>query len=239
MLKIINDQYNGVIIDNSTLPNNKEDFQKSIKQLIASLNNKNLIWIKIPIEKSDFIPILTHLNFEFHHCDENNIMLIKKIATYATVPTSKNYIVGVGAIVFNKSQLLVIKDRISSFYKLPGGHIEKKESLKNAIKREVHEETGIPIELSSIVAIGHFQHGQFGEASLHIVCTAQALSHTIKINDTLEIIEAKWMEISDFLNSKDVSDYNKSIVSSTINNKDLKLQEQQVKLRFAGSEVFF
>ena len=47
------------------------------------------------------------------------------------------------------------------------------------------------------------------------------------------------MEISDFLNSEEVTHYYKSIVSSAINNKDLKLQEQEVQLRFTGGEVFF
>ncbi len=239
MLKTIEDQYNGIIIDNTTLPDSKEDFHKSIKQLIASLNDKNLIWIKIPIEKADFISLLAQLDFEFHHCDEKNIMLIKKMKDNAIVPTTKNYIVGVGAIVINKSQLLVIKDRISPYYKLPGGHIDKNESLKDAIKREVYEETGIAIEFESIVGIGHFRRGQFGESNLHLVCTAKTLSYAININDTAEIMEAKWMEISDFLNSEEVTHYYKSIVRSAINNKDLKLQEQEVQLRFTGGEVFF
>ena len=103
----------------------------------------------------------------------------------------------------------------------------------------MYEETGIAIEFESIVGIGHFRRGQFGESNLHLVCTAKALSYAININDTAEIMEAKWMEISDFLNSEEVTHYYKSIVRSAINNKDLKLQEQEVQLRFTGGEVFF
>ncbi len=153
MIETIDNKYDGVIIDNTTLPQGKGEFKKEIVRLIESVKHKKLIWIKIPIEKSDFIPILTALDFEFHHCDEKNLMLIKKMAHDSIVPTTKNYIVGVGAIVFSEGKLLVIKDRFSTGYKFPGGHIDKNESIKSAVKREVYEEMGIDIVFESIMNI--------------------------------------------------------------------------------------
>ena len=239
MIEITDNKYDGVIVDNATLPPKKDEFKKEIVRLIESKKNKKLLWIKIPIEKSDFIPILTNLDFEFHHCDERNLILIKKMAHDSIVPTTKNYIVGVGAIVLNEGRLLVIKDRFSTGYKLPGGHIDKNESIKNAVKREVYEETGINIEFESIVNIGHFRNGQFGESNLYIVCTAKALSKNITINDSSEIAEAIWIDPEDFLKSDDANTYNKSVVEAAINNKELKLTEQQIKLRVPDGEVFF
>lgn len=239
MIETIDNKFDGVIVDNTTLPQKKDEFEKEIEQLIESLKEKKLLWIKIPIEKSDFIPILTNLDFEFHHCDEKNLMLIKKMAHDSIVPTTKNYIVGVGAIVLDEGQLLVIKDRFSTGYKLPGGHIDKNESIKDAIKREVYEETGINIEFESIVNIGHFRNGQFGESNLYIVCTAKALSKNIAINDSSEIAEARWINPMEFLKSDDTNNYNKSVVAAAINNKDLKLTEQQIKLRVPDGEIFF
>lgn len=239
MIKTADNKYDGVIVDSTTLPNNINDFKKEIVQLIESLQNKKLLWIKIPIEKSELIPVLTKLDFEFHHCDERSLMLIKKIVQDTIVPTTKNYIVGVGAIVVNEGQLLVVRDRFSTGYKLPGGHIDKNESIKDALRREVYEETGISVEFESIVNIGHFRNGQFGESNLYIVCTAKALSKDISINDSSEIVEARWIDPTEFLSSDDVNNYNKSVVKAAINNKDLKLTEQQVKLRVPGGEVFF
>jgi len=141
MIETIYNRYDGVIIDNTTLPDNKEEFKNEIIRLIESFKSKKLLWIRIPIEKSDFIPVLTNLDFEFHHCDEKSLMLIKKMSPDAIVPTTKNFIVGIGAIVFNKGRLLVVKDRFSPGYKLPGGHVDKNESIINAVKREVYEET--------------------------------------------------------------------------------------------------
>jgi 8-oxo-dGTP diphosphatase len=239
MMQIIEDKYDGVIVDSAVLPDNRTDFLAQIEQLIESISNKQLMWIKVPIEKSDFIPILTNCGFEFHHCDEKWLMLVKKLVRDATVPTTKNYIVGVGAIVFHNGLLLVVKDRFSVGYKLPGGHVDKNESIKNALKREVFEETGIDVDFESIVNIGHFRNGQFGESNLYLVCTAKAKSTQIIIVDSTEIVDAKWISPEDFLTSDTVNNYNKSVVNAAINNKELKLTEQQVKLRMPDGEVFF
>ena len=68
-------------------------------------------------------------------------MLVKKLIQETVIPTAKNYTVGVGAIVRDKEQLLVIKDRFSNGYKLPGGHIDNNESIKDALKREKYLKT--------------------------------------------------------------------------------------------------
>lgn len=94
--------------------------------MIESVKNKrNLIWIYIDIKKSDFIPIATKKGFIFHSCDEEYILVVKSIKRKLWIPTASNHTLGVGAVVINdKNELLVIKERISTVgYKLPGGHI--------------------------------------------------------------------------------------------------------------------
>lgn len=239
MIKVIENNHDGVLVENSTLPITIDAFKEEITLLIKSILDKKLLWIKIPIEKSHFIPVLTKLEFDFHHCDEKNLMLVKKLSHDAMIPPTKNYMAGVGAIVFNEGQLLVIKDRFTMSYKLPGGYIDKNESIKNALKREVYEETGINIEFESIVNIGHFRHGQFEESSLYIVCTAKDLSKAITINDISEIADARWMDVEDFLTSDNVNIYNRSVVKATVNNTDLKLTEQHLNLNVPDGEVFY
>lgn len=239
MIKTLENQYNGIIIDSTSLPEDKNEFETGIIQLLTSLHDKNLLWIKIPIERAVFIPILTSLGFQFHHCDEHNLMLVRKIKQDALIPATKNYIVGVGAIVFHDSKLLVIKNRISNGFKLPGGHIEKNEAIKEALVREVFEETGVRVVFESIMNIGHFRNGQFGESNLYLVCTAQAISYEIEIHDDSEIMEATWIDPTVFFQSEEVNEYNKSVVKAAMNNKYLKLTEQQVKLRVTSGEVFF
>ena len=238
MIKTIENKYNGVTVDITTLPEKTDDFRKEIVLLINTVGNKNLLWVELPIEKSEFIPVLTKLDFEFHHCEEKSVTLVKKMVKDAMVPTTKNFIVGVGAVVRNGEQILVVKDRFSAGYKLPGGYIDKNESIKEAVKREVFEETGIDVEFESILNIGHFRNGQFGASNLYIVCTAKPFTKEISINDLSEIADAKWINPEDFLNSKEVNNYNKSVVQAALENHELKLTEQDVKLSISG-EVFY
>lgn len=238
-MKFFEDKYNGLILDTTSIPELNDDFRKEVLEIVETNKNKNLLWIKIPIERATLIPILADIGFEFHHCDERSIMLVKKIASNSLVPTTKNYIVGVGVIVISENNLLVVKDKMYKGYKLPGGYIDKDETIKNAVKREVFEETGVEVNFESIANIGHFRNGQFGESNLYIVCTAKALSTEIHINDISEIQDARWMCINNFLNLPDVNNYNKSVVKAAISNKELKLTEQNIKLRISGGEVFF
>ena len=57
-ITLITDKYEGIIIDNSTIPHLLEDFEKEIVNILNNVVNKKLLWIKLPIIKSDFIPIL-------------------------------------------------------------------------------------------------------------------------------------------------------------------------------------
>lgn len=238
MLKYSENQYNGVWIDASFLPEDAMQFKLEVSQLIALLHDNKLLWIRLPIERADFVPVLASLGFVYHHCEELSLTLLKKLADDALVPTTKNFIVGVGAVVIHNRMLLVVKDRFSEGYKLPGGHVDKQESLTHAVEREVLEETGVRVEFESVMNIGHFRQGQFGEANLYIVCTAKALSTAITINDSMEIREALWMDPEVFMQLPETNNYNKTVVEAAINNTTLKLTLRKIKLRVEGGEVF-
>jgi len=238
-MKIIEDRYQGITVDATTLPESIDEFQKEISTLIPNLNGSKLLWIKIPIEKSDFIPVLTKLDFKFHHCFEEYVMMVKKLVDNPIVPTAKNYTVGVGAVVCDENRILVVKDKFNTGYKLPGGHVDNNEPLKEALKREVFEETGTHVEFESIINLGHFTKGQFGESIIYIVCTAKAVTKDISIYDDSEIIEARWIDVDEFLSLEDTNNYNKNVVLAALNNTELKLTEQQIQLSVSGAEVFF
>jgi len=238
-MKIFENRYNGATVDVTSLPNTVDEFEKELHKLLASENKWELFWVKVPIEKSEFIPVLTQKGFKFHHTNEKSLMLVKKLKENAIIPTPKNYTVGVGAIVRRENTLLVVKDKFTNGYKLPGGHIDKKESIKNALQREVFEETGIQIELESISNLGHFTEGQFGESVMYVVCTAKAKTTDITIYDASEIIEARWLDIDEFLQAEDTNLYNRSVVLAAIENRELKLTHHPMRLRVSGSEVFY
>jgi len=222
-INLLTDNYEGITIEYDTIPYELEEFERELLIVIKNLTNKKLLWIKLPLERSHFIPLLTKHGFVFHHCNENDITLFKRLIINPIIPTARNHTLGVGVVVINEhKQLLVIKDRLALQYKIPGGYIDNDENISSAAVREVKEETGIEVDFLSVVALGHFRPLQFGESNLYVGCTARALSHEINIIDDYEIIEAKWMNLDEFLNSKEILDFNKSIVKTALENDGFK-----------------
>jgi 8-oxo-dGTP diphosphatase len=237
------DPYNGITIDSKDLPNNKEEFELNLDFLIEELKEKrNLIWIYIDIKKSDFIPIATLRGFSFHSCDENWILVVKRLKENAIIPTASNHTLGVGAVVINdKNEILVIKEKISNIgYKLPGGHIDNGELISTAVAREVFEETGIKVEFKSIISLGHFFPHQFHKSNLYVLCIAEPLTFEINIQDTQEILDAKWVDIDRYLEDENVLAYSKAVVIASLEYKGFIKANQEVLCHIKKDfELFF
>lgn len=237
------DPYNGITIESIDLPKTKEEFEVNLDILLDEVKNKkNFIWIYIDIKKSDFIPITISKGFVFHSCDENYILVVKKLKDEVIVPTCANHTLGVGAVVINdKNELLVIKERISNIgYKLPGGHIDNGEMISTALEREVLEETGVIVEFKSIISLGHFYPHQFHKSNLYVLCLATPKTLEINIQDTNEVIDAKWVDINEYLEDKEVLDYSKAIVLAALENKGFEKINQEVLSHIKKDfELFF
>ncbi|MBU0632524.1 NUDIX domain-containing protein [bacterium] len=212
------DRYDGVTIEGD-IEHTVVEFEKALDALFQTLQNKKLLWIKLPIERADLIATLTCKEFVFHHCNERDITLVKKLIEDPVIPTAKNHTLGVGVVVFHENDLLVIKDRIWQTYKLPGGFIDDGENISQAVVREVFEETGVEVEFESVVSLGHFSPAQFGESNLYVISLAKPISTKIDIKDEQEILEARWMNIDEYLNREDVLPYNKAIVKNAFLNE--------------------
>ena len=237
------DPYNGLTILSEDLPENILDFEKNLNNLIDETKSKrNLIWIYINIEKSDYIPIITKFGFTFHSCNSDYILLVKVLKENAIVPTLANHTLGVGAIVINnKNEILLIKEIIrNEYYKLPGGHIDDAEMISIALSREVFEETGIVVDFEKIISIGHFYPHQFGKSNLYVLCKAIPKSLKINIKDKQEISEAIWLDVDEMFRRSDIHDYTKTIVKSAISSGGLYKNEENILSHLKNQfELFF
>ena len=68
----------------------------------------------------------------------------------------KGYSIGVGGVViYNKKVLLVrrIRGEDTGEWAIPGGFVEQKEKIDDAIVREIAEETGIKVMVEGLIAI--------------------------------------------------------------------------------------
>lgn len=229
--KVVLDAYNGITIGSKYLPEFKREFELNLDKLIEEVGDgRNLIWIYINIEKSDFIPVAVKRGFVFHTCEADYVLLVKRLKQNAIVPTAANYTLGIGAVIINKNnELLVVKNRhLPIGYILPGGHIETSELLSEALQREIKEETGIKVEFENIVSLGHFYPHQFNKSNLYIVCKAKPLSNHITIQDTQEIEDAKWIDVDEYLGHEHVAKYSKTLVKSALTSRGLTKDNQDI-----------
>lgn len=63
---------------------------------------------------------------------------------------------GVGAIVVDRDRVLLVErgqEPLKGIWSLPGGAVEAGETLEEAVRREVREETGLEIEPLSLAAV--------------------------------------------------------------------------------------
>lgn len=72
----------------------------------------------------------------------------------ATMPTdSARLRVAVSALLFDEDRVLLAHRRDIDWWNLPGGGMELGETVEEALKREVREETGLEVELEQLVGV--------------------------------------------------------------------------------------
>ncbi|WP_162012136.1 8-oxo-dGTP diphosphatase [Streptococcus sp. S784/96/1] len=84
----------------------------------------------------------------------------------------------------------------------PGGHVEKGESLHEAVVREVYEETGLTIKNPVLVGIKHFH--TLGDGVRYLVFLYKATEFLGELQSSEEG-EVKWIAKSEF-NNIDLAD---------------------------------
>ena len=68
----------------------------------------------------------------------------------------KRPILGIGALIFRRGKILLVergKEPLKGYWSLPGGALETGERLKDGLRREVLEETGLIVEPGEVFEI--------------------------------------------------------------------------------------
>ena len=125
------DLYSGVTVDEKLLAKTPALFERQLEQSIAAWRTakRRGIWLSIPHNRTELIPVAQKLGFVLHHAKADCVMLThwldekepNQLPSYATLT------VGVGGLVVNKKrEVLLIQERyydIDDYFKLPGGSL--------------------------------------------------------------------------------------------------------------------
>jgi 8-oxo-dGTP pyrophosphatase MutT (NUDIX family) len=221
-LAFSSDQFRGVLVDATQLPENPETFRASLGESLAAWKGEQfrVVWLDVPVNRSALIPVAVDAGFRFHHANEENVMMIHRLVEGAFVPPHATHFVGVGGVVINdRNELLVVCERHrrtqQPYYKLPGGALQPGEHLVDAVLREVLEETGVQAKFESLVCFRHWHGYRYGKSDIYFVCRLAPLSEEVTIQ-VEEIEECLWMPVENYFSSDLVSAFNKRIVRAAV-----------------------
>jgi len=99
------------------------------------------------------------------------------------------------ALIYNKSnaKILMVNNK-GQGWSLPGGAVEKGETLEQAVVREVEEETGLTIMVENVLAVNEAFFQEKGHHALFITFKANILEGECEIRYEQEISEIKWAD---------------------------------------------
>lgn len=109
-----------------------------------------------------------------------------------------------GAVIYNNQNQIVLIRNPKRGWELPGGHIEEKENIKNALIREIKEETGLDIEISKFCGISQ-------EVSKSIINTWWTGNVIEELCTSIESIEVDYFEKEEAINQIEKEEFKKEI----------------------------
>ncbi len=233
IIESTSNQFGGVIPTPDDLHPDPAMFDERLTASLAAWRESGyrLVWLEVPIEKSQLVPVAVERGFAFHHCDEEYLMLTCRLEDDAFVPAHASHYIGAGGVVLNgRRELLVVSERYHRTdgspprYKLPGGALHDGEHLAEAVIREVEEETGVRTEFEALICFRHWHEYRFGKSDIYFVCRLRPMSEEIRIQQE-EIAESLWMPVAEYLADENVSDFNKRIVRAAMETPGIVLTE--------------
>lgn len=110
----------------------------------------------------------------------------------------------VGALIFNRENkaLLVRSDKWRDKYAIPGGHIELGETMEEALRREIEEETGLDIYEIEFASLQEFVFDEAFHEKRHFifidfVCRTDSGDDEVVLN--FESQEYVWVSLEEAL----------------------------------------
>ncbi|MGG4479713.1 NUDIX hydrolase [Paenibacillus illinoisensis] len=93
------------------------------------------------------------------------------------------------------SKILMVKNKGNASWSLPGGAVEKEETLDQAAIREAKEETGLDVKVQGIIAINECIFEKKQEHAIFFTFRAEVIGGRLELIRPHEISEIAWMDV--------------------------------------------
>lgn len=211
-LKADIDFFGGVVIKEDFTGLDALIFEEKLSSSLSiwKEDNRNGVWLRLPIGASSLIPTAVSKGFWFHHCRDDYILLctwLKGGKEASQLPRGPSHYIGVAGFVMNsQDELLMIKEKdgpakARNLWKLPGGLLDMHENIADGVVREVLEETGLNCEYGRLAAVVESHHGSgpMRETSSDLYCIS-VLAPTDELQELVpqaqEIEACAWIPIA-------------------------------------------
>lgn len=97
----------------------------------------------------------------------------------------------------NEGKVLLVHNTDGGGWSLPGGKVEQGETLIEAVKREIMEETGLTATIGDIISINEGKSHQMGVHTLFIMFKATVEDYITEIQMKDEISELRWLTVEE------------------------------------------
>ena len=108
----------------------------------------------------------------------------------------------VGGVLEKDGKYLLVQEAQEKCYgkwNLPAGHLDPNETIIEAAKREIKEESGLDVELTGVCQIGNRKLED--DVFVSVIFSTKVLGGDIKF-DPNEILDAKWFSYEELLSMK-------------------------------------
>ena len=128
----------------------------------------------------------------------------------------------VGGVLEKDGKYLLVQEAQEKCYgkwNLPAGHLDPNETIIEAAKREIKEESGLDVELTGVCQIGNRKLED--DVFVSVIFSTKVLGGDIKF-DPNEILDVKWFSYEELLSMK-AQLRSENLILGAINNTRSKL----------------
>ena len=218
--------FGGVVANPAALVDDPKQFRSQLSHSLDAWEDEGykVVWLEIPISKSALVPVAVEAGFTYHHADESNVLLTRRLEEGAVIPPYATHYIGVGGVVLSDSnEILVVSEKFREYnpnrrgpaFKLPGGALQAGEHIADAAVREVLEETGVKTKFESLVCFRHWHGYRYGKSDIYFVCRLSPLSRDITMQED-EIEACLWMPVDEFLGTGTIGQFSRDMVRAAL-----------------------